>query len=93
VPSTVRSRALRAWEAAAVEPIGLHECRHTFASLLIASRENPKAVQEFMGHATITMTFDLYGHLFPGSRDEARARMDAYLEAELAETRGPIVDQ
>jgi hypothetical protein len=33
------------------------------------------------------------GHLFPGSRDEARARMDAYLEAELAGARGPIVDQ
>ena len=61
----------------------LHSCRHTFASLLIAAGENPKAVQEFMGHATITMTFDLYGHLFPGSREEARTRMDAYLEGEL----------
>jgi len=28
-----------------------------------------------MGHATITMTFDRYGHLMPGSRDQARARM------------------
>ena len=84
VASTLRSRALRAWEAAGVERIKLHECRHTFASLLIAAGENPKAVQEFMGHSTITMTFDLYGHLFPGSRDEARVRMDAYLEAELS---------
>ena len=32
-----------------------------------------------MGHATIQMTFDRYGHLMPGSRDQARARMDAYL--------------
>jgi integrase len=71
-----------------LEPIGLHECRHTFASLLIASGENPKAVQEFMGHSTSTMTFDLYGHLFPGSRDEARARMDAYPAMELAPTGG-----
>ncbi len=70
-----------------------HPRRHTFASLLIDSGENPKAVQEFMGHSTITVTFDLYGHLFPGSRDEARARMDAYLEAELAEAGGPTVDQ
>ena len=45
--------------------------------------EDPKAVQEFVGHSTITETFDRYGHLFPGARDEARARMDAYLEAEL----------
>jgi integrase len=91
VASTVRSRANRAWKAAGLEPITLHECRHTFASLLIASGENPKAVQEFMGHSTITETFDRYGHLFPGARDEARARMDAYFEAELA--RGPTVGQ
>jgi integrase len=48
-----------------------------FASLLIAAGENPKAVQAFLGHATITMTFDLYGLLFPGSRDETRERVDA----------------
>lgn len=90
VASTVRNRALAVWEAAGLTPITLHECRHTFASLLIASGENPKAVQEFMGHSTITETFDRYGHLFPGARDEARARMDAYLEAELA--RAPLPD-
>jgi integrase len=84
VPSTLRSRALAAWEGAGLDPIGLHECRHTFASLLIDSGENPKAVQEFMGHSSIKVTFDLYGHLFPGSRDEARRRMDAYLEEALA---------
>jgi hypothetical protein len=42
-----------------------------------------------MGHSTITETFDRYGHLFPGARDEARARMDAYLEAELARQPAP----
>jgi integrase len=92
VPSTVSSRADEAWKGAGLDRITLHNCRHTFASLLIAAGENPKAVQEFMGHATITMTFDLYGHLFPGSRDEARARMDAYL-AEEEPARGPMVGQ
>jgi integrase len=93
VPSTLRNRALRTWEAAGVEPIGLHECRHTFASLQIAAGANPKAVQEAMGHSSIKVTFDNYGHLFPGARDQLRARVDAYLEAELAGVRGPIVDQ
>ena len=79
VPSTIRTRALAAWEAAGLQPITLHECRHTFASLMIAAGENPKAIQTFMGHATIQMTFDRYGHLMPGSRDQARARMDDYL--------------
>jgi len=87
VPSTLRSRALRAWEVSALEPITLHEARHTFASLLIDSGTNPKAIQEFMGHSTITETFDRYGHLMPGSRDEARARMDAYLERADAASR------
>jgi hypothetical protein len=32
------------------------------------------------GHASITETFDRYGHLFPGTKDEAAALLDAYLE-------------
>ncbi len=79
VPSTVRTRARKAWAEMGLEPITLHECRHTFASMMIHAGENAKAIQTFMGHATIQMTFDRYGHLFPGSRDQARARMDEYL--------------
>jgi len=37
-------------------------------------------LQELMGHASITETFDRYGHLFPGTKDEAAALLDAYLE-------------
>lgn len=55
------------------------ECRHTFASLLIDAGANPKAVQTFVGHSKIQTTFDIYGHLLPGSHDEVRERMDAYL--------------
>jgi integrase len=62
-----------------LEPIGLHEARHTFASLLIAAGVNAKAITEFMGHSTITMTFDRYGHLMPGGRAEAAEQVDAYL--------------
>ncbi|MCB0909983.1 MAG: site-specific integrase [Nocardioidaceae bacterium] len=80
IPSTVRNRALDAWGEGELDPIGLHECRHTFASLLIDAGANPKAIQEFMGHATIQMTFDRYGHLMPGRRDEIRASVDLYLE-------------
>lgn len=84
-PSTVRRRAIAAWAAAElgdVEPIGLHEARHTFASVMIAAGVNARAIMEFMGHATITITFDRYGHIMPGARAEAAAVVDAYLEAE-----------
>ena len=74
-----------AWRRAGLEPITLHECRHTFASLLIDSGANPKAIQEFMGHSEIQTTFDTYGHLIEGSRDEVRRRMDAYLSGSASE--------
>jgi integrase len=77
--STISKRANDAWRDAGLRPITLHECRHTFASLMIAAGVNPKALQTFMGHASITVTLDRYGHLFPGSEGEAAVLLDAYL--------------
>ena len=68
------------WAKAGLRPITLHECRHTFASLMIAADVNAKALQTFMGDAPITVTLDLYGHLLPGSEDEAAVLLDAYLQ-------------
>jgi integrase len=64
----------------ALEPIGLHEARHTAASTMIAAGVNLKALSEFLGHASITTTLDRYGHLLPGSLSEAATRLDAYLD-------------
>ena len=60
--------------------ITLHECRHTFASLMIAAGVNAKALQTFMGHSSITETLDRYGHLMPGSEEEAAGMLDAFLD-------------
>jgi integrase len=79
-PTAVRKRALAAWRRAGVEPVSLHECRHTFASLLIAAGVNAKAITAYLGHSSIQTTFDLHGHLMPGNEDEAVALVDAYLE-------------
>jgi hypothetical protein len=59
------------------------EARHTCASPLIAAGVNAKALSEIMGHSTISMTFDTYGHLMPGAISEAAAVTNAYL-AKLA---------
>jgi integrase len=75
-------RADRAWQVAGLERITLHECRHTFASLMIAAGVNAKALQGFMGHANISITLDRYGHLMPGSEAEAAGLLDAYLSAQ-----------
>ena len=72
-------RAGRAWTEAGLEPIGLHECRHTCASYFIAAGVNVKTLSTFLGQASITTTLDRYGHLFPGSEAEAAGLVDAYL--------------
>jgi integrase len=53
-----------------------HDLRHTCASLLIHQGENPKYIQKQMRHASIDMTFDRYGHLFPDTNKEAAQRLD-----------------
>jgi integrase len=83
----VRNRALAARATAnedrdaddQLDPIGLHEARHLCASTLIASGANAKVIQRVMGHASITETFDRYGHLMPGGLAEAAAAANAYL--------------
>ena len=72
-------RAKRVWKVAKLDAITMHECRHTFASLMIAAGVNAKALSTYMGHANIAITMDLYGHLFPGNEDEAAGLLDAYL--------------
>jgi integrase len=79
-PSNVRKRANAAWERADLDAISLHECRHTFASLMIAAGINAKALSTYMGHSSVTITYDRYGHLMPGNEDEAIALVDKYLE-------------
>jgi integrase len=48
-PHAITARASRAWRAAGLTPITLHEARHTFASLMIASGVNAKALTTYMG--------------------------------------------
>ena len=51
-------RARAAWERAGLEPIGLHECRHTYAAHMIAAGVNAKALSAYIGHSSITITLD-----------------------------------
>ena len=50
------TRAKRAWSAAGLEPVGLHDCRHTYAAFMIAAGINTKALCTYMGHSTIAVT-------------------------------------
>jgi len=63
---------------------GPHTLRHVFASIQIENRVTPKRLQALMGHATLAMTMDLYGHLWTDPEgDQAMAEA-----GELAITSG-----
>lgn len=89
-PSNGRKRANAAWARAGLERIGLHECRHTFASLLIAAGVNAKALSTYMGHSSVTITLDRYGHLMPGNENEATDLLDAYIARSCAQASSPL---
>ena len=46
---------------------------------MIAAGVNAKALSSYMGHASVSITFDRYGHLMPGNESEAAGLLDAYL--------------
>jgi integrase len=56
-----------------VAKYGLHALRHACASLWIEQGHNPKQIQTLMGHSSIKVTFDTYGHLFADSEADQRA--------------------
>ncbi|HEV3329872.1 MAG TPA: site-specific integrase [Bryobacteraceae bacterium] len=55
--------------------VRFHDLRRFFASMLIAQGESAKYVCDQMGHSSIQVTFDTYGHLFPNSRETAAKKL------------------
>ncbi|HTW42902.1 MAG TPA: site-specific integrase [Solirubrobacteraceae bacterium] len=90
--STVTKRARRAWAAARerenhqntspatdrIRPIGLQECRHTAVSQMLDAGITIDKVSKLMGHASITITIDRYGHLLPAGEADAIRLLDTY---------------
>jgi integrase len=96
-PSHIRRRAAKAWEKANEErrekkqstlnPIGLHEARHTFVSMMSAAGVPLESIGDYVGHSSVYMT-DRYRHLVEGQRAEHLRRFDEYLA--LADSRARI---
>ncbi len=71
----------RIWRQAVAESVGtpcrIHDLRHTHAAWLIAAGEHPKSIQTRLGHSSIQVTIDRYGHLMDGLDHQTAARLDA----------------
>jgi integrase len=64
-------------EAGLGEGLRIHDLRHTCASLLIAEGAHPRAVMGHLGHSSITVTMDRYGHLFPSDMEALAEAFDS----------------
>lgn len=54
--------------------------------MMIVAGVNAKALSAYMGHASVMITLDRYGHLMPGNEEEAAGLLDKYLSAHASRT-------
>ncbi|MBA2619508.1 MAG: site-specific integrase [Rubrobacter sp.] len=72
-PSNLRNRSLKPLlKAAGLRPVRFHDLRHTCATLLLSKNVNPKIVSEMLGHASVSITLDVYSHLMPDMQERPR---------------------
>jgi integrase len=62
---------LKACDKADIRRRRLHDTRHSFASILFMNGESPAYVRDQLGHASIKLTVDIYGHWIPSSNRQA----------------------
>ena len=60
----------------ASESTHLYDLRQSTATILLSMKVEAKAVQEMLGHVTISMTLDFYGHVLPSMQRDAMDGMD-----------------
>ena len=58
----------------------LHEARHSFASYLAASGIGIKDLTVILGHSSVTVSLDRYGHLFEAGKAQTAAQINAWFE-------------
>ena len=58
------------------ERLRIHDLRHTAAALLISQGVHPEAIKRHLGHSSIVVTMDVYGHLFPSEAESLAEALD-----------------
>jgi integrase len=75
----IAERARRRWAAQGLESITLHECRHTYASVLMAAGYTLRELMEYMGHSSLQATERYVKLLTPPDETDPAERLNAYL--------------
>ncbi|GIO33758.1 site-specific integrase [Paenibacillus albilobatus] len=89
-PATARN-IYRAWERFLEKHkaphITFHDLRHTHVAMMIKQGVHMKVISERLGHSSISVTMDIYGHLLPNMQSDAAEQMDK-LNPKLTTTKG-----
>jgi integrase len=73
----------RCLSKAGIRKTRIHDLRHTYASLLIQAGESLAYVRDQLGHHSIRVTVDIYGHFTPGGNKDAVDRLDDNFDATI----------
>lgn len=65
---------------AGLEPIRFHDLRHTAASLMVHEGIELKTISEILGHSSISITADIYGHVIEEKKKQAAQKLDKYIK-------------
>jgi integrase len=65
-------------------PLRFHDLRHTYAALMVAAGAHPKLLQAQLGHTSINVTLNTYGHLFPDAFADVGDALDRLVQAGAA---------
>lgn len=79
-PDSIGQAFQRAVDRSELPRITLHGLRHSHATHLMAAGVNPKVVSERLGHASVSFTLDVYGHVMPGQQADAAAAVAALVD-------------
>jgi integrase len=71
---------------AGLAPLRFHDLRHTYAALMVAAGAHPKLLQAQLGHTSINVTLNTYGHLFPDAFADVGHALDQLVHATRRET-------
>jgi len=78
-------RSFRSLKKRADMDLRFHNLRHTHASQLLRQGVHPKVVSKRLGHASVSITLDIYSHVLPGIQEE-EAKIDELLSPALRES-------
>ena len=78
-PEKVTKEFSKVTHQAGMKGVRLHDLRHSHASLMLKAGVQPKVISERLGHSSISVTMDIYGHVLPGLQEDAARRFSTLL--------------